>query len=876
MDGEGAKKERRRPSRSPSFSQPLSILLFQARARDPTSSTDAYALVTCDPAAPLVAFDRGPHPHAAFHAALRSAVPYACTSLGGALRAAFDAAALWRAASGADTYGAGYTPAASAPVTIVLLTDGGALVCPPAWSPADAAGGGAPPPPAVTAGVAPALTIPPGGAGVPGAELTAQPFRWDVRLYALELGLAGLGWPEEAAAGGGGDGSTLPPPSPFLQAAAAATTLDPASSSLAAVAAATGGAAARAPSLRACLEWAERAAARPAGLVVGLEVGGPGAAVSAQAPLHPPGQPLSLTPRHPSCPLGGAAGAGGGGPGAALPLWPIPEAFRPDAEAGGGGGGGAAPLLPPRPAQPTLTAVPPPPGAGPPRAGSAAAPLIPPGFPVDTYDVDPPGPEPWPLAADLAALAAGGVAAAAATGPNAGADGGASSPPAPPLIGWPVYARGSLGDGPGGALGDPIGLLHAAAPPAGAAGPASPPGPGVALTLLPWNFPHLFRLLASLAGLPAGARLAPHPAWRDEFGRYLAGAPPAYGPPLKAALVRAGLPGHLVPDPPPPDGGHHRRGHWASSEAGGVGGVGANNPAAAAAAAAVTAAGLPPATATALRRIGAAARRELDRVVAACGAAAPWPGNGGSGETQTFRPSITLDPTVVPRSSLLPQLCALAMGVRSVATRGAAAAVRERGAGAAAAAAAAAAATLAAAAVAAPAAAPDHAPGGRFAVPVSAMGDYLASPGRAGPPPLRDPAAAGGDFGSASARARAAARAASPFGNPYASPKGGRPPGWMVDEAGLLDVGAFGGGGGTAAGRRRRVGREEVAGRRRRPHPRHPSPAAGPHPRRRHRHPRPCLPRRRPLRRPAPPRPSRPPPPARATRPPRTRRGRRC
>lgn len=144
MDGEGAKKERRRPSRSPSFSQPLSTLLFQARARDPTSSTDAYALVTCDPAAPLVAFDRGPHPHAAFHAALRSAVPCACTSLGGALRAAFDAAALWRAASGADTYGAGYTPAASAPVTIVLLTDGGALVCPPAWSPADAAGGGHP------------------------------------------------------------------------------------------------------------------------------------------------------------------------------------------------------------------------------------------------------------------------------------------------------------------------------------------------------------------------------------------------------------------------------------------------------------------------------------------------------------------------------------------------------------------------------------------------------------------------------------------------------------------------------------------------------------------------------------------------------------
>ena len=65
----------------------------------------------------------------------------------------------------------------------------------------------------------------------------------------------------------------------------------------------------------------------------------------------------------------------------------------------------------------------------------------------------------------------------------------------------------------------------------------------------PYNYPMLFRLLDALAAYPGGARLAPPPAWRAELTRYLRAAPaPAVAAPLRAALARVGLPVHLVPE----------------------------------------------------------------------------------------------------------------------------------------------------------------------------------------------------------------------------------------------------------------------------------------------------------------------------------------
>ena len=146
------------------------------------------------------------------------------------MRAALDLASLWRAAAGADTYGQGYTPAASAPVTLVLLTDGGALV-----------GGG---------GVASALSLPP-GRRLPGCELTAQPFRWDVRLFAAQLRAPGV------MNGNGGSGSEAGGDE------AGATELDSGADPVAAMCEVTGGKCVAVRSLKGLLAWADRLAARP-------------------------------------------------------------------------------------------------------------------------------------------------------------------------------------------------------------------------------------------------------------------------------------------------------------------------------------------------------------------------------------------------------------------------------------------------------------------------------------------------------------------------------------------------------------------------------------------------------------------------------------
>ena len=519
------------------FSLTLDPPLPQVRALDPASATDTYALTTCDAACALAAFDRSPPatpgaPPPAFAAALRAAHPARATAVGTALRAAFDTVALVRAAAGADTYGAGFTPAAAVPAVVALVTDGGA----PSDVPPSCDGGGP-------------LALPP-GAPVPGGDLTRQPYRWDTRLFTVSARLPGVsvaaGPPDAGVedAGGGPD-------------------------AVAALALATGGAASRVSSLRGLLAWADGLAAAIAGtppLMVGLEVveGGGGGGGT----LHVPAVGLrfrgSTTPPRPSTD----------------PLWPLPDAVAP----------GERGALPPRDAHPLLTVL---------VEGGAVTVAAPPGFPVDVYEVArgvPPA-----LATRLA------TAAAAATAHDA---------PSTTITGWPVHVRSA-----DGGLGDACALLHPAPPL-----PHTTTAPLLRLTVLPYNFGMVFRLLTALTGLPSGARLAPPPAWRADLARCVAAAPPSYRAPLRAALARINLPAHLVPADPH-DGG------------------------------------LPPSLATALRRAAAGARADVDAVAARCAAAAA---------AFTARPpAVGGDPAAVPPGVLIPQLAAVARALRAAVVAGA-------------------------------------------------------------------------------------------------------------------------------------------------------------------------------------------------------------
>ena len=435
------------------------------------------------------------------------------------------------------------------------------------------------------------------------------------------------------------------------------------------------------------------------------------------------------------------------------PLWPVPEAFSAE---------GAAALAP-RAAFPTLTFVEPSSsscggngngnGSGSLTPGTAAWPTPPPGFPLDTYEVE--GALPARVVAGLRAVAASAAAAAAASAAAANAAAAAApqqQPPTPPLAGWPVYVANSLGDG--GGLGDACGLLHVSPrsnnDDDGSSSPSS--STRVFLTLLPYNFPMLFRLLDALSSYPGGARLAPPPAWRAEFSRYLRAAPaPAVAAPLRQALSRLGLPVHLVPE--------------------------------------LRDGGLPPNLGAFLRRVQAGARGEVERAEASASAAAAA-ASGALALPGIAAPRITVDPSAVPGpGALLQQLASLARGAASAIWESAAEneekkrrsreGEKEKGGG--------------------ESTGrrlhhrnhrrpfsshssswSDHAPGGRFAVPVSDMGDYsaaaAASPSRVGASaaarPLRDASAAAaaalGDEGEAAGLERGTSQQI-PFGNPFAA-----------------------------------------------------------------------------------------------------------
>ncbi|KAK3931107.1 Integrator complex subunit 6-A [Frankliniella fusca] len=92
------------------------------------------------------------------------------TSMGAALKNAFDVLNINRMQTGIDTYGQGRCPFFLEPSVIVVITDGGKLFC--------------------TTGVQEDFTLPM-HSPIPGSELTREPFRWDQRLFSLVLRLAG-------------------------------------------------------------------------------------------------------------------------------------------------------------------------------------------------------------------------------------------------------------------------------------------------------------------------------------------------------------------------------------------------------------------------------------------------------------------------------------------------------------------------------------------------------------------------------------------------------------------------------------------------------------------------------------------------------------
>uniref|UniRef100_A0A673KSZ6 VWFA domain-containing protein n=1 Tax=Sinocyclocheilus rhinocerous TaxID=307959 RepID=A0A673KSZ6_9TELE len=149
-------------------------IFMKLRARDPASRGDRYMLVTFDD--PPYGVKAGwKENHATFMSELKNLQASGMTTLGHALRAAFDLLNLNRLVSGIDNYGQGRNPFFLEPSVIITITDGNKLTH--------------------TSGVAEELHLPL-NSPLPGSELTKEPFRWDQRLFALVLRLPGVSVPD--------------------------------------------------------------------------------------------------------------------------------------------------------------------------------------------------------------------------------------------------------------------------------------------------------------------------------------------------------------------------------------------------------------------------------------------------------------------------------------------------------------------------------------------------------------------------------------------------------------------------------------------------------------------------------------------------------
>ncbi|KAK6619739.1 hypothetical protein RUM43_012499 [Polyplax serrata] len=141
----------------------------KVRQRSPESRVDRYMLLT---------FEDPPHNIkagwkenlATFMNELKNLECTGLTTMGSALKHAFDVLNINRMQIGIDTYGQGRCPFFLEPSVIVVITDGDKL--------SNASG-------------VPDEFILPMNSPIPGSELTREPFRWDQRLFSLVLRLSG-------------------------------------------------------------------------------------------------------------------------------------------------------------------------------------------------------------------------------------------------------------------------------------------------------------------------------------------------------------------------------------------------------------------------------------------------------------------------------------------------------------------------------------------------------------------------------------------------------------------------------------------------------------------------------------------------------------
>uniref|UniRef100_A0A1A7Y0C2 DEAD/H (Asp-Glu-Ala-Asp/His) box polypeptide 26B n=1 Tax=Iconisemion striatum TaxID=60296 RepID=A0A1A7Y0C2_9TELE len=149
-------------------------VFMKLRARDPASRGDRYMLVTFDE--PPYGVKAGwKENHATFMCELKNLQASGLTTLGHALRMAFDLLNLNRLVSGIDNYGQGRNPFFLEPSVIITITDGNKLTN--------------------SSGVPDELHLPL-NSPLAGSELTKEPFRWDQRLFALVLRLPGAATPD--------------------------------------------------------------------------------------------------------------------------------------------------------------------------------------------------------------------------------------------------------------------------------------------------------------------------------------------------------------------------------------------------------------------------------------------------------------------------------------------------------------------------------------------------------------------------------------------------------------------------------------------------------------------------------------------------------
>ncbi|XP_042896207.1 integrator complex subunit 6 [Parasteatoda tepidariorum] len=143
---------------------------IKIRQRDSASRGDRYMLLTFEePPANIKAGWK--ESLATFMTELKNLQSVGMTTLGAALKYAFDLLNINRMQTGIDTYSQGRCPFYLEPSIIIVITDGGRL--------------------STTLGVQEELNLPM-HSSVPGSELTKEPFRWDQRLFSLVLRLTGI------------------------------------------------------------------------------------------------------------------------------------------------------------------------------------------------------------------------------------------------------------------------------------------------------------------------------------------------------------------------------------------------------------------------------------------------------------------------------------------------------------------------------------------------------------------------------------------------------------------------------------------------------------------------------------------------------------